>query len=192
MTAHALAEELLPAVAILGHGRIGVLLSKSSDVRRGLVFLGVDTCRRCEEETTDVVALGCTQEVGVDEHREHAKGLVVLDETHTTHVRSKVEHVTRALQCHGACRRILQVGDHYLGAFLELVPLGAWLPVNRSDVLARGEQVSHEMTADESAGSSNNGDHQRKVLDALSERHQFVASASRGRRPPQGLCGASH
>ena len=49
------------------------------------------------EEALDAVLLRGLQQVRVDQHREHAQGLVVLDEAHAAHVGGQVVDVGGAL-----------------------------------------------------------------------------------------------
>ena len=45
------------------------------------------------EESLDAFLLGRLQQVGVDQHRQHAERLVVLDEAHPAHVGGEVVDV---------------------------------------------------------------------------------------------------
>ena len=120
------------------------------------MLIGVHAGRGGEEEPIDVVALGGEQQIGVDEHREHAQGLVVLDEPHATHVGGEVEDIAGAHERIVAGGGILHVGDDDLGPIIDLVPLRERLPVDGPDVLSCGKQILDEVTADESAGSCDN------------------------------------
>ena len=90
--AHALAEELLPAVAVLGHRRIGVLLLERRTSGSSLLVRRVHAGRRGEEEPLDPASAAAMEQVRVDQHREHAQRLVVLDEPHPAHVGREVVH----------------------------------------------------------------------------------------------------
>ena len=93
VSAHALAEELLPPIAILRQGGVGVALLQAWVVRVGLLVGGVDTCRGRVEEALCLLLLCGLQHVRIDQDRQHAQCLVVLDETHTAHVGGEVVDV---------------------------------------------------------------------------------------------------
>src|SRR5690606_24218486 len=87
---HALGEQLLPAVAVLGVGGVGVLLLEGGDVGVGLLVAGVDAGRGGVEEAADLGVARSHGHVGGGQHRERAQGLVVLDEAHAAHVAGEV------------------------------------------------------------------------------------------------------
>jgi hypothetical protein len=79
--------------------------------------------------------LAADQHVGADQHRQHALGLVGLDETHAAHVGREVVDHARAL---GGCPAGLeqgQIADLVLDAGKLLVPFGERLHVDRPDLL---------------------------------------------------------
>ena len=137
VAAHALAEELLPAVPVLGHRRICVRLGERRDVRGGLVLGGVDAGRRREEEALDLLVARGHQHVRVDEDGEHAEGLVGLDEPHPAHVGRQVVHPAGAGHRLPAGVEARQVEDHVLGVRRHLVPLVERLLVDRAHAHAR-------------------------------------------------------
>src|SRR5690606_5240563 len=63
--AHPLGEQLLPAVAVLGHGRVGVLLGEPVDVRPVLLAGGVDAGGGGVEVALDPLVPGRHQQVRV-------------------------------------------------------------------------------------------------------------------------------
>ncbi len=89
--------------------------------------------------------------MGVDEHREHAGGLVVLDEAHAAHVGGEVEDLLDAVDRGPAGAELAQVEDEVLGAGVHLVPLAERLDVGRADLVAAAQQVGDQPSADESA-----------------------------------------
>ena len=99
VAAHPLAEELLPAVAVLGHGGVGVGFLQGGDVRDRAA------CRRCRRRRRRHrrtagrrLSLAAMQQVGVDQHAEHAERFVVLDEAHAAHVGGQVVDDGSALE----------------------------------------------------------------------------------------------
>jgi hypothetical protein len=154
VAAHPLAEQLLPAVAVLGHGRVGIGFDERCHVRVGLLRRVVDAGRRGVEVARHPRRLSCHKEVGVDQDAQHAERLVVLDEAHAAHVGREVEDLVDAV--HGALAGLLvaQVENHVLGALVELVPVLEGLHVDTADLgEAPCEQGVDEVAADESAAS---------------------------------------
>jgi hypothetical protein len=153
VAAHALAEELLPPVAVLRHRRVGVLLLQRLDVRRRLLVGRVHAGGGGEEESLDAARLlRRAKEVGVDQHREHAERLVVLDESHAAHVGREVVDVLRALDGLDARVVELEVEDAVVRLVGHLVPLLDRAHVHRADVgVAVREEGGDEVRADEAA-----------------------------------------
>ena len=83
---HPFAKEFFPSVAIFGKSGVGVLLFERNEIRIFLLLRVIDTCRRRIEETLDIAIAGGEQHVGIGQHAEHAEGLVVMDESHASHV----------------------------------------------------------------------------------------------------------
>ena len=110
------------------------------------------------EEPLDAGLARRQQQVRVDQHGEHAQGLVVLDEAHAAHVGGEVVDRARALDgVHGRRRCRSQVGDEVLDAVGALVPLVERLDVDGADLgMAALLQGADEMAADEAAAA---GDH---------------------------------
>jgi hypothetical protein len=68
VTGHPLGEELLPAIAVLGIGRVGIRLGKRRDVRIGLLLPVVDARRAAVEEALRAGVACGDQHVGAGEH----------------------------------------------------------------------------------------------------------------------------
>ncbi len=151
MAAHALGEELLPAVTILGHGRVGVCLAERGDVGLDLLVGCVDARRRGVEEALDSSLAGGHQHVGVDEHGQHARGLVELDEAHATHVGREVEHLLDAVDGGPARGDLAEVEREVLRARVDLVPLAEGLDIGGAYLVAAAEKIGDQPTSDEPA-----------------------------------------
>ncbi len=92
----------------------------------------------------------------VDEHRQHAKCLVGLDEAHSAHVGGEVEDVARSLQRLAAGIEIAQVQHSVVRLVKDLEPLVDGFHIDcphSSTVLA--EEIGDEMPADEASGAAN-------------------------------------
>src|SRR5262249_6000947 len=158
---HALAEQLLPAVAVLRHRRIGILLLERRHVRPGLLVAVVDAGRRRIEEALGARFAGRHQHVGADQHRQHALGLVGLDEAHAAHVGGEVVDGARppggppaVVQPAKIAHLVLHPGDR-------LVPLLERLHVDGADpAVAALLQGAHQMSADKTSGAG----HQHKIV----------------------------
>ena len=162
---HALAEQLLPAVAVLRHRRIGVLFLERGDVGAGLLVAVVDAGRRRIEEALGAGFLGRHQHVGADQHRQHALGLVGLDEAHAAHVGGEVVDHPGALGGGPARLEQGEVAHLVLDARGLLVPLGERLHVDGADLgMAALLQDANQVTADEATGS---GDDDQIILGHL-------------------------
>src|ERR1043166_3721359 len=157
MAAHAFAEKFLPAVTVLGHGGIGVGFLEGDDVFAHLFVRGVNAGGGGVEETFDAGFLRGHEQVGVDEHREHAERAVVFDEAHAAHVGGEIVNDGRVLQR-------LFAGVLFLEIELEIVDVGeALVPfVERFQVhgphvrVPLPEEVRDEVAADESAAAAYN------------------------------------
>ncbi len=152
VAAHPLAEELLPAVAVLRQGGIRVLFGQAVVRRVGLLRRVVDARGRREEEALCPRVASGHQQVRVDERAEHAEGLVVLDEAHAAHVGREVVDARAARDRRCAGVDSAQVENHGLHAVVNLVPVVERLDVDRDDrVRARILEVLDEVAADEAA-----------------------------------------
>src|SRR5712691_9713564 len=97
VAAHPLGVELLPAIAVLGAGRVGVFFLERRDVGLVLEVARVDAGRRRVEEPGDAVDARRIQRVDVDQHVVAADlGLVGMDEADAAHVRRQGIHLVDA------------------------------------------------------------------------------------------------
>ena len=152
--AHPLREELLPAVAVLGHRRIGVGLLQRRDVGVLLELDVVDACGRRKEVPLDPGVLAGHQQVRVDQHGEHARRPVGLDEAHAAHVASDVVDVRHIVDGRAARVERAEIRRSAVDPGGHLVPLVERLEVDRAEV---GEalllEVPNEPSTDEPAGA---------------------------------------
>jgi hypothetical protein len=150
VAAHALAEELLPAVAVLGQRGIRVALLERGHPRLGLPSGRVDAGGRGEEEELRAEVSRGEQHLRVDEDGEHAERLVALDEAHPAHVGGEVHDRRGARGRLVAGGLLAQVEDAVVRVVEELVPLLERLHVDRAHVLvAAAEKLRDEVAADE-------------------------------------------
>ena len=176
VAAHALAEELLPAVAVLRHRRVRVLLLQRRHVRVGLLARGVHARGRAEHEVLDAVIARGEQQVRVDQHRDHAVGLVRLDEAHAAHVGGEIEDVRRAVGRRVARLLLAQVGGDVVDAVVLLIPAAERLQVDGANVLeAAALQLGDEMSADEAAAPVT----RTRLLRSISTTRLILGSATR-------------
>jgi hypothetical protein len=114
--------------------------------------------------------------MGVDQHRDHALGLVRLDESHSAHVRRQIVDGAGALAGGGAGRVGAQVIDNVLGFGTSLQPLAARLQIDRADAAeALLEQMARQPAADKSTGPGDNNE----IILANAHGH-LLHSAARG------------
>ena len=148
VAAVALHVELLPAVAILGVGRIRVLLFEGRHVGRLLLVPGVDARARRVQVALDAVDTRRLQRMQVDERvvaNDHC--LVGLDEADAAHVGGKTVNfidAARGLQAVVPARQVQQ---------LELVRAARFvvggLDVDAPDPVTAVDQISREMVTNE-------------------------------------------
>src|SRR3982075_950646 len=151
---HPLAEQLLPAVAVVRHRRVGVFFLERGDVGAGLLVAVVDAGRRRIEEALGAGFLGRHQHLGADQHRQHALGLVGLDEAHAAHVGGQVVDHAGAPGGRPAGLEPGEGADLVLDARRLLVPLGERLHVDGADLgVPALLQYTHQVTADEATGA---------------------------------------
>ena len=162
LLAEHLADELLPAVAALGHGRVGVGLLERDDVGRLLQVRVVGAGRRGEEVALHAGPVGGLGEVRVDEDAAQALHAEVLDEAHAAHVRGEVVDLGRALDGVDGVLLVAEVHGDRLDARHAQVPVGQGLAVDGPDVrVALLREVARQRPGDEAAGP---GDHDEVVL----------------------------
>lgn len=152
--ARPLAEELLPAVAVLRHRRVGVALVQAGVGRVGLLVGRTHAGGGGVEEALDVLLLACLQYVRVDQHREHAERLLVLDEAHATDVAREVVDLGATGDGLAAWHDQTQVEHQALGVLVELMPLLDGPDVDRAHALVGAEQVADQMPANGFAASA--------------------------------------
>ena len=179
VAAHPLAEELLPAVTVLRHGRVGIRLHESLDGGIDLLVVGVYAGGGGEEEARDAGLARGHQEMGIDQHAQHAQGLVVLDEPHAAHVGGEVVDAHRALHGGDAVGAVPKIEPEALDVVEPLVPLLERLDVDGPQAaMALPPQVGQEVPADEAAGPAHHDTVvQRRCHDSLPTRSR---SAARG------------
>ena len=158
MTAHPLAEQLFPAVAIFRQPGIGVCLRQGRHMGIDLLVGVVDTRGRTEEEPLHSRFLRRQEHVGVGEHAEHAEGLVVLDEPHASHVGGQLVDVAGTAAHRAADAKVASIAIGRAGEVLRgrrhLIPVFNRLDVDRPHVAgAEIEQLLDEMATDESAAA---------------------------------------
>ena len=92
--------------------------------------------------------------MGVDEHGEHAQGLVILDEAHATHVGGEIVDFVGASRGSLAVFLEVQIEREIFDIFEALVPLMERLDVDGANgLVATGAKRRYEMAANEPAGS---------------------------------------
>ena len=158
MAAHALGEKLLPAVAVFGHGRVGVFFLERRDASEVGLLVGVVNARRGGIEKalgTPCAGARCSMWVLMST-REHAERLVVLDEAHAAHVGGEIIDFVRAL---GRCLAVfaqIQVERKIFDIIKALVPLFERLDIHGANALVSlAAQVRHQMPADKSSCAGN-------------------------------------
>jgi hypothetical protein len=150
--AHALAEQLLPAIAVFRHGGVGIGLLERRDVSVDLLIRVVDTGRAGVEEAVNVGVSRRHQQVRVDEHREHAVGLVGFDEAHAAHVGREVVDGVDVLDHRATVVEFRQVSlREELDALRNLVPLIERLDVSAAHLQSVLYKRLGEVTPDKAA-----------------------------------------
>ncbi len=92
-------------------------------------------------------------------HRQHARGLVQLDEAHPAHVGSKIEDVARAGGRAFAGAELGQIERQVVDVLKALIPLAGRLDVDRSDsLMTAAAQFGDEMATDEPSGSGDDNE----------------------------------
>ncbi len=93
------------------------------------------------------------QQVGVDQNREHAQGLVVLDEAHAAHVGGEVIDIIRVDKRLYAGILETKIRDDIFRTLTNLIPLVERLEIDRSNLVAFAQQVRSEMATDEASAA---------------------------------------
>lgn len=89
----------------------------------------------------------------VDEHAQHAKSFVELNEAHATHVGGEVVNPISSIGCLDACILFLEIERQVVGFGEALIPLPLGFFIDRTDSVSFFEHRSYEMAADEAAGA---------------------------------------
>src|SRR5882724_12113317 len=164
MPAHSLAEELLPPIAVLRHGRIRVVFPEAGHARVSLLVVRVDAGRGREEEALDARLPRGDEQMGVDEHAQHAEGPVVLDEAHSPHVGGEVVNDRSVAHRAPAIGELLQVEAAVIDIREALIPTVDRLEVDRSQPrVALAPQVGDQVASDEASGATH--DDALRVID---------------------------
>ena len=158
MAAHPLAEQLLPAVAVLRHGRVGVGLGKWNDVGGELPAGGIDASRGGEEVALHRGVAGRYQKIGIDQDGQHAVRLVGFDEPHAAHIGGQVVDDIHARDRIMAGVQAGQVGLHRDGAGRPLIPLLDRLAIDQTQPVSLGGKCRGKMTADEATSAGDQGE----------------------------------
>ncbi len=90
------------------------------------------------------------------QHAKHAKGFVVFDKAHATHVGGEIKNDCGVPDSFGAVGETLKVQYSIFYVVRGLVPLAKRFLIYRTDHIdAICQQVFNEMTADKSTGAAN-------------------------------------
>ncbi len=128
-----LGDQLLPAVAALGHGRVGVGLLQGADVRVLLKVGVVGAGRGREEVPPGPGPVGRLDHVGVDQNAAQALDAEALDEAHAAHVGRQVVDLGRALHGPDGVFPLAQIHAKAFDAGDPLVPFRQRLLVDGPD-----------------------------------------------------------
>ncbi len=154
MAAHAFAEQLLPAVAVFRHGRIRIEFAQGSHGGARLSFRGVNAGRRGEEVALHAGPPGRHQHVRVDQHGQHAEGLVQFDEPHPAHVGREVVYLRCALARAGARGLLTEIEREIFDVRESLIPVVCRLEVHGAKTaMALPAKMRDQVTADEASGA---------------------------------------
>ena len=158
MAAHAFTEKFFPTITILRQRGVGVRFAESGDGRVLLLVAVINASGGGVKETAHASGPGGHEQVGVDEHAQHAERLVLLDKTHAAHVGGEI--VDDGCAVHRAFARglVLQVEHEVLHAVEALIPALERLYVHTADGAdALPPQVRHQVAANEAAATTHHG-----------------------------------
>src|SRR5580704_12367137 len=79
MAAHAFGEKFFPAIAVFGLGGVSVFFLERGSFEGFLLIGVIDAGRRRIKKLLAAVVPGGLEHVRIDEHRQHAQRLVLLD-----------------------------------------------------------------------------------------------------------------
>ncbi len=119
----------------------------------------------------------------IDQHRQHAQGLVVLDEAHAAHVGRQVVDGGGPFARRAAGVEVLQVGDDIVHFVEDLIPLVQWLDVDGPDSpIVLTPQFGDQVASDKSATSGD--DDQIIIHGLLTSQFWFVEGTPRSHMRP--------
>src|SRR5690606_38377085 len=176
--AHALAEQFLPAIAVFGHGRVGVPFLEWNNIGGRLLVSGVHAGGRREKEPPNPVVARGQQQVSVDQYGEHAGSLVGLDESHAAHVGGEIVHPRGTFRDIVAGSTLPKITAAVVDVGEQLKPLVQRFDVHGADAsVPTSPQVGDEVTPDESSGAS----HHNQFIVAKPRLPPFRPRSSPGR-----------
>ena len=95
--------------------------------------------------------------MGVNQYAQHAKRLVVLDETHPAHICGEIINDARIPQRHFAFVLALEVQHEALHTRKNLKPLVHRLHIDGADgAMSLAQEVGNKMAADKATGAADN------------------------------------
>ena len=90
----------------------------------------------------------------VDQHAQHAQGLIVLNESHSAHVCGEHIHVLHAFARSAGRLETREIGDDIFHSIVDLIPFLQRLAVNAADFLLAGFlHAADEMAANKAAAA---------------------------------------
>jgi hypothetical protein len=152
--AYPLGEQLFPAVPVLRHGGIGVVLAEAADLWLGLLVRRINAGRRGKEILLGALLVRRHEQMRVDQRRQHACRLVRLDETHPAHVGGEIEDPRGTARGALARRPITKIELKILHVAECLKPFPDRLDVHGPDGPDTAlSESAHQMTTDEPSRS---------------------------------------
>ena len=156
VAAHPLAEKFFPAIAVFRLRRVGIFLFKGRDVGARLLVGRVNAGGRGVEKAPHPRLARGHEQMRVDEHAEHAKGLVELNEPHAAHVGGQVVDLRRAFDGFFARFSFLEVELQVFDAVEPLIPFLEGFEVDRPQIRAAlPKQVGDQVSPDKSTRAAN-------------------------------------
>ena len=90
--------------------------------------------------------------MSIDQHREHAQGLVVLDKAHAPHIGGEVIDLVRAFGGRLAVLFQIQVEHQVLDVLEYLIPFVDWFDVHGADLaISLAAKFGHQRASDKAA-----------------------------------------
>jgi prepilin-type N-terminal cleavage/methylation domain-containing protein/prepilin-type processing-associated H-X9-DG protein len=157
MTAHPFAEKFFPTVAIFRKRWVGVFFLEGGDVWILLFVTVVNTGGGGIKETLDAVLAGGHQKMRIDEHGEHAKGFVVFDEAHATHIGGEIVNGVGAFESLVASIGEREVELEVFDAGSALIPFIERLDIDRANILETlADEISDQVAANKTTAAAHN------------------------------------